>query len=89
MECNGCTFLFDHVKCRLIALTKDNKIPCDNWGITKADIERLQGWADGYTDVPLNGKPASDANRYKALGNGMAQPCARFVIRRIAEVANE
>jgi hypothetical protein len=41
-ECNGCTFLYDHVKCRLIALTKDNKIPCDNWNITKADIERLE-----------------------------------------------
>jgi len=41
-ECNGCTFLHDHVKCRLIALTKDNKIPCDNWNITKADIERLE-----------------------------------------------
>jgi hypothetical protein len=41
-ECNGCTFLYDHVKCRLIALTKDNKIPCDNWGIIKADIERLE-----------------------------------------------
>ena len=41
-ECNGCTFLYDHVKCRLIALTKDNKIPCDNWNITKADVERLE-----------------------------------------------
>ncbi len=41
-ECKGCTFLYDHVKCRLIALTKDNKIPCDNWHITDADIERLE-----------------------------------------------
>ena len=56
--------------------------------LTPLEAERLQGWPDGYTDVPLNGKPASDANRYKALGNGMAQPCARFIIRRIAEVAN-
>jgi hypothetical protein len=45
-ECNGCTFLFDRVKCKLIALTKDNKIPCDNWGITKADIERREREAD-------------------------------------------
>lgn len=57
--------------------------------LTPIECERLQGWPDGYTDIPLNGKPASDANRYKALGNGMAQPCARFVIRRIAEVTNE
>ena len=40
-ECDGCIFLFDYVKCKLVALTKDNKIPCDNWGITKADIKRL------------------------------------------------
>jgi hypothetical protein len=41
-ECNGCAFLFEHVKCRLIRLTKDNRIPCDNWQITKAAIERLE-----------------------------------------------
>ncbi len=41
-NCNGCVFLYDHAKCKLIKLTKDNKIPCDNWGITKADIERLE-----------------------------------------------
>lgn len=41
-ECNGCTFVFDHHKCKLIKLTKDNKIPCDNWNITKEDIERLE-----------------------------------------------
>ena len=28
----------------------------------------------------------SDTARYKALGNGMAQPCADYVIRRIVEV---
>lgn len=53
--------------------------------LTPTECERLQGLPDGYTDVPLNEKPASDANRYKALGNGMAQPCADFVLRRIAE----
>lgn len=41
-NCDGCAFLYDHVKCKIVALTKDNKIPCDNWGITKADIERLE-----------------------------------------------
>lgn len=53
--------------------------------LTPTECERLQGWPDGYTDVPLNGKPASDANRYKALGNGMAQPCADYVIQRIVD----
>jgi len=27
--------------------------------------------------------------RYKALGNGMAQPCADYVIRRIVEETKE
>ena len=47
--------------------------------LTPAECERLQGLDDGYTEG------GSDTARYKALGNGMAQPCADYVIRRIAE----
>ena len=47
--------------------------------LTPTECERLQGLPDGYTDG------GSDTARYKALGNGMAQPCADYVIRRIAE----
>ena len=47
--------------------------------LTPTECERLQGLDDGYTDG------GSDTARYKALGNGMAQPCADYVIRRIAE----
>lgn len=54
--------------------------------LTPLECERLQGLPDGYTDIDYKGKPAPDAKRYKALGNGMAQPCADFVIRRIMEV---
>lgn len=43
--------------------------------------ERLQGLPDGWTEG------GSDTARYKAIGNGMAQPCANFVIRRIVEEA--
>ena len=53
--------------------------------LTVTECERLQGLPDGYTDIEFKGKPASDARRYKAIGNGMAQPCADFVIRRIVE----
>ena len=56
--------------------------------LTPLECERLQGLPDGYTDVSCNGKPASDTARYKALGNGMAQPCADYVIRRIVEVCD-
>lgn len=51
--------------------------------LTPTECERLQGLPDGYTDG------GSDTARYKALGNGMAQPCADYVIRRIVECAEE
>ena len=47
------------------------------------ECERLQGLPDDYTLI--DDKTCSDSARYKALGNGMAQPCADFVIRRIVE----
>ena len=49
--------------------------------LTPTECERLQGLTDGYTEG------GSDTARYKALGNGMAQPCADYVIRRIVEVS--
>jgi DNA (cytosine-5)-methyltransferase 1 len=53
--------------------------------LTPTECERLQGLPDGYTNIEFNGKPAPDSRRYKALGNGMAQPCADYVIQRIKE----
>ncbi|MBO6293647.1 MAG: DNA cytosine methyltransferase [Selenomonas sp.] len=55
--------------------------------LTPKECERLQGLPDGYTRIVFNGKPATDGHRYKALGNGMAQPCADFVLRRIVELS--
>lgn len=55
--------------------------------LTPLECERLQGLPDGYTDVEFRGKPAPDSRRYKAIGNGMAQPCADYIIRRIVEVS--
>ena len=51
--------------------------------LTPTECERLQGLEDGYTEG------GSDTARYKALGNGMAQPCADYVIRRIVEVSGD
>ena len=51
--------------------------------LTPTECERLQGLDDGYTEG------GSDTARYKALGNGMAQPCADYVIRRIVEETKE
>lgn len=54
--------------------------------ITPTEAERLMGFPDGYTNIPYRGKPASDAPRYKALGNSMAVPVMAWLGKRIALV---
>ena len=54
--------------------------------LTPTECERLQGFPDGYTQIPWRGKPADqcpDGPRYKALGNSWAVPVVRWVGRRI------
>ena len=53
--------------------------------LTPLECERLQGFPDGWTDIP----GASDSARYKALGNSVAIPCVTFVLRGIAAVLKE
>jgi DNA (cytosine-5)-methyltransferase 1 len=48
--------------------------------LTPLECERLQGFPDGWTNIP----DASDSARYKALGNSVAIPCVEFVLRGIA-----
>lgn len=48
--------------------------------LTPLECERLQGFPDGWTDIPT----ASDSARYKALGNSVAIPCVTFIMRGIA-----
>ena len=48
--------------------------------LTPPECERLQGFPDGWTDIPN----ASDSARYKALGNSVAIPCVEFIMSRIA-----
>lgn len=50
--------------------------------LTPLECERLQGFPDGWTDIP----GASDSARYKALGNSMAIPCVDYVLQGIALV---
>ena len=47
--------------------------------LTPLECERLQGFPDGWTDIP----GASDSARYKALGNSVAIPCVEFIMGRI------
>ena len=52
--------------------------------LTPVECERLQGFPDGYTNIPWRGKPESpDGPRYKALGNSMAVPVMRWIGERI------
>lgn len=58
--------------------------------LTPVEYERLQGFPDGYTDVPWNGRPhAPDGRRYKALGNSMAVPVMKWIGEGIKQVENE
>ena len=50
--------------------------------LTPLECERLQGFPDGWTDIPV----ASDSARYRALGNSVAIPCVEYLIRRIVIV---
>lgn len=46
------------------------------------ECELLQGYPPGWTDLP----GASDAARYKALGNSVPIPCVEYLIQGIALV---
>lgn len=46
------------------------------------ECERLQGFPDNWTDIP----GASDAARYKAIGNSVAIVCVEFLMQGIARV---
>jgi DNA (cytosine-5)-methyltransferase 1 len=50
--------------------------------LTPLECERLQGYPDGWTDIP----GASDSARYKALGNSVAVCCQEYVLEGIKEV---
>ena len=58
--------------------------------LTPTECERLQGFPDDWTDVPdSDGKPMSDAQRYKQLGNSMAVPVMRWIGERMLSIDEE
>lgn len=72
-----------------------NYTPCIRQGLfvrrlTPLECERLQGYPDGWTDIgdwtdtksKLH-KGSSDTARYKALGNSIALPPWKYVIKRL------
>ena len=52
--------------------------------LTPLECERLQGFPDGWTDIP----GASDSARYRALGNSVAIPCVEFIMRSLKEASS-
>lgn len=73
---------------------KDATDLCTQYGIirrlTPLECERLQGFPDGWTDIGAwtdeNGKlhqESSDSARYKALGNSIALPPWKWVLKRL------
>lgn len=51
--------------------------------LTPLECERLQGLPDNWTEG------GSDTARYRAIGNGMAQPCADYVMSKVIEDIKE
>lgn len=50
--------------------------------LTPVECERLQGFPDGYTDIP----GATDSKRYAALGNSMTVNVMQWIGKRIDDV---
>ena len=55
--------------------------------LTPTECERLQGLPDGWTLI--DDVSCSDTARYKAIGNGMAQPCPDWIMSRIAKAQKQ
>jgi DNA (cytosine-5)-methyltransferase 1 len=54
--------------------------------LTPVECERLQGFPDGYTNIPWRKAPESpDGPRYKALGNSWAVPVVAWIGQRIQD----
>jgi len=57
--------------------------------LTPTECERLQGFPDGYTNIPWRKSAESpDGPRYKALGNSWAVPVVRWIGQRIQDQIN-
>lgn len=52
---------------------------------SELECERLMGLPDGWTQYGVDGEAISSTQRYKALGNSIALPCADYIMAGIAE----
>ena len=56
---------------------------------TELESERLMGLPDGWTKYGADGREISGVQRYRALGNSIALPCAGYIMAGISEVLNQ
>ena len=54
--------------------------------LTETECERLMGLPEGWTKYGADGREICSTNRYAALGNAIALPCAEYIMAGIAEV---
>lgn len=52
---------------------------------TELESERLMGLPDGWTKYGADGQEINSAQRYRALGNSIALPCADYIMAGIKE----
>ena len=52
---------------------------------TELECERLMGLPEGWTKYGADGGEIRPAQRYKALGNAIALPCAEYIMAGIVE----
>lgn len=57
--------------------------PPDVRKLTPLECERLMGMPDNFTNIPMGKRQASDACRYKAIGNSLVVPDVRWIGQRI------
>jgi len=46
---------------------------------TPVECERAQGFEDDWTAVEFLGRPATDMERYRGIGNSMSVPVMEFI----------
>ena len=51
--------------------------------LTERETERLMGLPDGWTELGAAGERISPTQRYMALGNSIALPCAFYIMEGI------
>jgi site-specific DNA-cytosine methylase len=61
----------------------DDPAPVTVRRLTPRECERLQGFPDDWTALGADGRPISDAARYRAIGNAVAVPVIAWIGRRL------